>query len=61
MHKQFPIPLELFKEFRDEYQKASDAGAELFKFHGQDVYTAYAKYVIEYELPYAIKAGHVKS
>lgn len=57
---QLPIPLQLFKEFRDAYRKASDAGDEQFVFHGHEVLTQYAKYVVEYEEPLAIKAGYIR-
>ena len=37
-----------FKRFKRAYEKARDAGLELFDFDGSPVLVSYAKYVVEY-------------
>jgi hypothetical protein len=41
---------EKLKAFGKAYQEASKAGADSFKFEGNDYATRYAKYLIEYLL-----------
>ena len=56
----FPIPLTHFEEFRKMWREADHAGKKQFTFYGHEVLTSYAKYVVEYEEPYAIAGGYIK-
>lgn len=58
---ELPIPLPYFQEFRKMYMEAEHAGKDQFEFYGNVVLTSYAKYVVEYEEPYAIAGGYIKN
>lgn len=47
-HSQGTITLAELPELKVEYERAAKEGAELFKFKGNDLYTDYAKYLIQH-------------
>jgi len=47
-HEQGTITLAQLPALKKEYERAAAEGSELFKFEGMDLYTSYAKYLIEY-------------